>query len=49
MNTALADAPELLNDDPYGDGWICEIDPDRRATRSTRCSTRRGYRALIAE
>ena len=26
VNTALADAPETLNADPYGEGWICEID-----------------------
>ena len=26
INEALADSPELLNDDPYGDGWLCEID-----------------------
>ncbi len=25
VNTVLADAPETLNADPYGDGWICEI------------------------
>jgi glycine cleavage system H protein len=24
VNEALADAPELLNDDPYGDGWLYE-------------------------
>jgi glycine cleavage system H protein len=26
VNTALADAPERLNSDPYGEGWICEIE-----------------------
>ncbi len=26
VNDALADRPELLNADPYGDGWICEIE-----------------------
>ena len=26
VNTALAEAPERLNEDPYGDGWICEIE-----------------------
>jgi glycine cleavage system H protein len=26
VNDALADAPQLLNDDPYGDGWICTIE-----------------------
>jgi glycine cleavage system H protein len=25
VNTALTDAPETLNADPYGEGWICEI------------------------
>ena len=24
-NADLADAPERLNEDPYGDGWICTI------------------------
>ncbi len=27
VNAELADAPERLNDDPYGDGWICIIEP----------------------
>jgi len=26
VNTELADAPERLNQDPYGQGWICEIE-----------------------
>ncbi len=26
VNEALATAPELVNSDPYGDGWICEIE-----------------------
>ena len=25
VNEALADAPQSLNEDPYGDGWICTI------------------------
>ncbi len=28
VNTDLSDAPERLNDDPYGAGWICAITPD---------------------
>src|SRR5271155_3190752 len=24
-NGALGDSPELVNDEPYGKGWICEI------------------------
>jgi glycine cleavage system H protein len=27
VNQALTDAPEQLNQDPYGEGWICEIVP----------------------
>jgi glycine cleavage system H protein len=27
-NDALRDAPELVNEDPYGDGWMLELDPD---------------------
>ncbi len=27
VNASLADRPELLNSDPYGDGWICELRP----------------------
>lgn len=26
VNEALGSSPELLNSDPYGDGWICEIE-----------------------
>ena len=25
VNSALADAPQRLNEDPYGDGWLCVI------------------------
>ena len=27
VNDALSDSPERLNDDPYGEGWICVIQP----------------------
>jgi glycine cleavage system H protein len=26
VNAALADAPEKMNEDPYGEGWICDIE-----------------------
>ncbi len=26
VNAALSDAPERLNEDPYGEGWICELE-----------------------
>ena len=27
VNNELADAPQRLNEDPYGEGWICVIEP----------------------
>jgi glycine cleavage system H protein len=27
VNGELADAPQRLNDDPYGEGWLCVIEP----------------------
>jgi len=35
VNEALRDAPELLNSDPYGEGWIARVemaDPEQLAT-----------------
>jgi glycine cleavage system H protein len=31
VNEELFDAPELVNDDPYGDGWLIEVDPSEAA------------------
>ncbi|MXR42430.1 glycine cleavage system protein GcvH [Halobaculum sp. WSA2] len=28
VNEALFDAPELVNEDPFGDGWMLELDVD---------------------
>ena len=45
VNDALESAPELLNSDPYGDGWICRIqfeDP----TELDGLLDAEGYRAL---
>jgi glycine cleavage system H protein len=28
VNKALQDKPELINTEPYSDGWICKIQPD---------------------
>ena len=27
VNTALSDAPQTVNSDPYGEGWIVEVEP----------------------
>jgi len=31
VNETLEDSPELLNQDPYGKGWIIEVKPDDQA------------------
>lgn len=31
VNESLRDAPETLNADPYGEGWICELGLDEDA------------------
>lgn len=28
VNDILTEVPEKLNEDPYGEGWICLIEPD---------------------
>ncbi len=48
VNADLADSPELLNDDPYGDGWICRIDL-ADASELDSLLDADGYRALIEE
>jgi glycine cleavage system H protein len=32
VNASLADAPETINADPYGDAWFVVIDPDDAGT-----------------
>ncbi|MFB6143246.1 MAG: glycine cleavage system protein GcvH [Halorientalis sp.] len=31
INDDLVNAPELVNEDPYGDGWMLVVDPDDEA------------------
>ena len=46
VNSDLADAPERMNEDPYGDGWICVIElADPSEVDSLLDAA--GYRALI--
>jgi glycine cleavage system H protein len=46
VNPDLADSPERLNDDPYGEGWICVIEPSDPAQLDELLDAE-GYRALI--
>jgi glycine cleavage system H protein len=47
VNTALADAPESLNSDPYGAGWICEIAMSNPSELQSLLSPD-AYRSLVA-
>ncbi len=47
VNEALTDAPERLNEDPYGEGWICLIDPADAAQYETLLDAE-AYRRLIS-
>ena len=46
VNADLADAPNRLNDDPYGEGWICVLDPDDPAALDALLDAD-GYRKLV--
>ncbi len=48
INEELFGAPERLNEDPYGDGWICTIVVDDPADLDELLDAD-GYRALIEE
>jgi len=45
VNTALGDAPERLNNDPYGEGWLCEMLPSDQGSVSGLLDAA-AYRAL---
>lgn len=46
VNDALSDSPERLNDDPYGEGWICVIEPADASAVDALLDVD-GYRRLI--
>jgi len=48
VNSALEHDPSLLNSDPYGEGWIYEMQPDAAASLES-LLTADAYRALIGE
>jgi glycine cleavage system H protein len=46
VNDELGNAPERLNDDPYGQGWICVIDM-ADPSELDRLLDAEGYRRLV--
>ena len=47
VNTSLADQPERVNEDPYGQGWLCVIAPSDPAAFGTLLDAE-AYRQLIS-
>jgi glycine cleavage system H protein len=48
VNSPLADAPQAVNDDPYGEGWICLIEPADPAAYDALLDPA-AYKELISE
>ena len=46
VNADLGDAPERINEDPYGEGWICVIEPSD-SSELDRLLDAEGYRKLV--
>jgi len=46
VNAELGDSPQRLNEDPYGEGWICVIRPTDPAALQDLLDAE-GYRKLI--
>ncbi|HWW54739.1 MAG TPA: glycine cleavage system protein GcvH [Acidimicrobiales bacterium] len=47
VNNELSDAPQRLNEDPYGEGWICVIEVAEASTLDELLDAA-GYRKLIS-
>ena len=48
QNEALADQPELVNKDPYGEGWLIKIKPAADADFDSLLDAE-AYKALVNE
>jgi glycine cleavage system H protein len=46
VNAELVDSPQRLNDDPYGEGWICVIQLDQTVSYDSLVDAE-AYRKLI--
>ena len=48
-NAALGGQPELINSDPYGEGWIMRVRPDDKAQFASMLDAKAYQAALAAE
>ena len=49
VNDELLDSPELINDDPYGEGWIAKIEPSDLEGDKVRLMDAEAYKKHVAE
>lgn len=47
INQELEDQPELINTDPYGDGWICVIAPSNLKEELENLMDSKSYREFL--
>ena len=47
FNETLEDEPELINDDPYGKGWMIKIKLDTSSTETSELLDAKSYKELI--
>jgi glycine cleavage system H protein len=48
VNTQVLDAPDLLNSDPYGEGWLIKVEADDLSPLETMMTVAE-YEAFMAE
>ncbi len=48
VNEELLDSPELINDDPYGEGWIAKIEPSGLEADLAKLMDAEKYKAYLA-
>ena len=49
VNTSLENSPELVNKDPYGEGWIAVLRPSDLEAEMKMLLSPRNYTALLSE
>ena len=48
VNEELLDSPELINDDPYGEGWIAKMEPSGLDADLAKLMDAEKYKAFLA-
>lgn len=48
VNTALGDAPETINDDPYGEGWLVKVKLTNSGEKDSLLSAE-DYKGLLSQ